>query len=270
MQPDATVLKLPSGFTPLSSLPGVEGGDCRYEDERGVRGLMSAGVSDGLRWLRIDEWESARPGQGNARKALSGFREHFDVIVVNGVGCMEDGVPDETVAYWMRQHGEGLVDELLLDDGSRVDMGPPGRLTLVRGHQGSGKTTHAKSLVCQRPGLRHFEQDQFLERDGTYAYDPVRHAAAKQWCLKAAALALSNGHDVVVSNTFTTLAELEPYLALEKSGLEVVEMFHEFENTHGVPQEVVEAKKAQFEPFDGALQIGKPTSTGPRPPGGMR
>lgn len=245
-------------FNPtLAPIPGSD--SAQHYDDGLVYGTVDTGLTDnGLRWIRIDEWNSEAPGLGNADRALRWLRERFDVVAANGIGSIEDGVGDISTAYWQRQHEKGLVDELFLDDGSRLDMGGPGRLTLIRGHQGSGKTTQAQQLVAAQPGLRHLESDQFLGRADNYAYDPVRHAAARQWCLSATAHALACGHDVVVATTFTTHAELAPYLALPSAGVRVIEMFLDYPNLHGVPDEIVQAKKAQFEPYPGAEQVHAP------------
>lgn len=134
---------------------------------------------------------------------------------------------------------------------------PLPRLTLVRGHQGSGKTTQAHRLQAQEPDLKHFENDQFLlKEDGSYDFSWERYARAKQQCLDAVGKALASGQRVVVASTFTTLAELEPYFNLVPGEhVRVFEMFGDFPNTHGVPQDVIDAKKAAFEPHEGAVQM---------------
>lgn len=129
-------------------------------------------------------------------------------------------------------------------------------LTIVRGHQGSGKTTQALALQAKEPDLLHFENDHFLEGDEGYVYSPERHARAKVQCLETVERMLDAGNRVVVASTFTTLAELQPYLDLVPGEpVRVFEMFGDFENTHGVPQEVIEAKKLAFEPYPGAIQV---------------
>ena len=134
-------------------------------------------------------------------------------------------------------------------------------LTIVRGHQGSGKTTYAEALVAQEPDLLHLENDHFLVGEDGYAFDWTRYAAAKAKCLEATTTAINNGQRVVVASTFTTHAEMAPYLELvPASSVRIVEMFLDFPNTHGVPDDVVQAKKAAFEPYPGATQITEPVA----------
>ena len=139
-------------------------------------------------------------------------------------------------------------------------------LLLVRGHPGSGKSTFAQAHTAQTLNCVHVENDQFLTQDDIYTFSLENHVKAKQKALDAATQALAEGKNVVVSNTFTTLAEMAPYLALTDN-VAVVEMFHDFPNVHAVPEAVVAAKKAAFEPFEGAQQIWPepPRSRAPKP-----
>lgn len=144
-------------------------------------------------------------------------------------------------------------------------------LTLVRGHPGSGKSTYARTLLEKAPeGTAHLENDQFfIGLDGVYAFDPSQHEAAKAWCLSATTRALHSGRSVIVSNTFTTRAELAPYLDLGYP-VKVVEMGLDFASEHNVPVAVIEAKKKQFEPHEGATVINDPTYFLEQMPDGLR
>lgn len=127
-------------------------------------------------------------------------------------------------------------------------------LVIVRGSSGSGKTTYA-SRLAETQGYKHFENDNFfVNEQGEYNFDFAFHKEAKQQCLDLVTSALNHGEDVVVSNTFNTLREMEPYLALY-ANIKVVEMFLDFENVHAVPDAVIQQKKKEFEPFTGATQI---------------
>jgi hypothetical protein len=67
---------------------------------------------------------------------------------------------------------------------------------------------------------------------------------------------LNNGQDVVVSNTFTTIKELDPYISFAQSNdipYAVFRMNTQYESIHGVPPEVIERMKARFQDFNEEL-----------------
>jgi len=123
-------------------------------------------------------------------------------------------------------------------------------LILIRGHQGSGKSTLAKAL--KTPHNVHYEADMYwyLGNNGEYVFDAKRLGKAHQWCQDCANSAMSRHIDVIVSNTFTTRKELKPYLLMaERHGYKVQEIIcrGDFQNEHGVPDDVVARKKAAIE-----------------------
>lgn len=115
------------------------------------------------------------------------------------------------------------------------------KLTIIRGLPGSGKSTLARSL-----GVLHYEADMYHMQHGVYVYDAGKARAAHAWCLAQVASALQLGLDVVVSNTFTTMAELQPYLMLSDD-LVVLECHADYGNVHGVPAEVLERMRRRWE-----------------------
>lgn len=126
-------------------------------------------------------------------------------------------------------------------------------LILIRGLPGSGKSTYAKNLGCF-----HVEADMYHQRNGRYAFDKTNAKAAHEWCQRSALLAMEKGMDVAVSNTFTQLWEMKPYLDLaSKTGhsVRVVRMAGSHGSIHAVPEEVIRKMSDRFEAFDSELVV---------------
>lgn len=121
------------------------------------------------------------------------------------------------------------------------------KLYLIRGAAGSGKSTLAKTIGCPV-----FEADMFFETSEGYKYDPNKIKDAHWWCQLQVQACLHRGESVAVSNTFTKLWELAPYFALgQVFDIEIV-VFHctnQYENTHGVPEHVVQRMRDNYEPL---------------------
>ncbi|WP_114969928.1 AAA family ATPase [Rhodoferax ferrireducens] len=126
-------------------------------------------------------------------------------------------------------------------------------LVLIRGLPGSGKSTMASVLVMV--GYKHFEADMFFEIDGIYRYDATRIREAHDWCKHMTRDALSRGENVVVSNTFTRVNEMAPYLEMGAGKIRVIEAKGTWENSHGVPRQMVDRMAARWELFPTAASI---------------
>ena len=121
-------------------------------------------------------------------------------------------------------------------------------LVLIRGLPGSGKSTLARSMR----GHRHLEADMFFARSGAYQFDRSQLAAAHDWCQNSARESLQQGQSVVVSNTFTWLFEMQPYLDMAQqlgATLRVIEARGNWPNVHGVPEEEIERMRLRWEEF---------------------
>ena len=95
-------------------------------------------------------------------------------------------------------------------------------------------------------GFNHFEADMFFEVNGAYKYDASRIRDAHNWCQNMARQALAAGKRVVVSNTFTQLREMTPYLSMTKKA-RVIEATGKWPNVHGVPAEMLERMAQRWE-----------------------
>ena len=121
-------------------------------------------------------------------------------------------------------------------------------LTLIRGLPGSGKSTYARQIAA--PATQHLEADMyFVDYKDDYIFDPSRLRAAHEWCLDNTTFYLTHHFDVIVSNTFTTMKELQPYLDVaQRLGvkLEIIEMRNQYGSIHGVPEEKMEIMRARW------------------------
>lgn len=90
----------------------------------------------------------------------------------------------------------------------------------------------------------------YFETNGDYQYDASRIRDAHNWCQKMARQALAAGKRVVVSNTFTQLRELAPYLSMAKNA-RVIEATGKWQNVHGVPVAMLERMAERWEPLPG-------------------
>ena len=119
------------------------------------------------------------------------------------------------------------------------------RLTIIRGLPGSGKSTLAKQLIGD-----HFEADMFFVEDGVYKYDGLKIAEAHYWCLVQTKLSLESGRSAIVSNTFTRIKELRPYIRLAREmGLprpSIITCQNKFGSIHGVPENVMYNMRERF------------------------
>jgi predicted kinase len=135
-------------------------------------------------------------------------------------------------------------------------------LTIIRGLPGSGKSTLAQALVFERGAegeygevadLIHVEADMyFINAKGEYEYDGSKIKDAHTWCQNTVRINLLEGHDVIVSNTFTQLHEMELYFAMARAfnaKLQVIECHGNFGSIHHVPAEVMTRMADRWEPL---------------------
>lgn len=131
------------------------------------------------------------------------------------------------------------------------------RLFLIRGLPGSGKSTFAKRYFWMMS--RHLEADMyFIKPNGDYVFEPNKIKQAHEWCQQSARIFLTQGYDVIVSNTFTTVNEMKFYLDFAKENnipVEIARMTKDYGSIHNVPQDVIDRMRSRFEDYEGEIYV---------------
>lgn len=134
------------------------------------------------------------------------------------------------------------------------------KLTLVRGCPGSGKSTWAKKYAAEI-GAEHYEPDEFfVNSDGVYVFDRNKLGRYHELNRIRTSKALTEGRDVVVSNTLTTRKEINEYVNIAKRVGCTVEVFRsnaDFGNVHGVPPETLAAMRGRMADYEGETLINE-------------
>lgn len=125
------------------------------------------------------------------------------------------------------------------------------QLIIIRGLPGSGKSTLAKQLAklfdCQ-----YVEADMYFidKSTGAYEFDTTKLGAAHKWCREYTRHELSMGSSCIVSNTFTTTAEMSDYVELAaKYRLQFPQIIvcqANYGSIHNVPAETLQRMKDRF------------------------
>lgn len=132
-------------------------------------------------------------------------------------------------------------------------------LALIRGLPGAYKTTIAERMCNEDPTIFHVEADDYWIRpDGFYDFNPQRIGNAHKWCQEVTKNLLEGRNKVVVSNTFTRLWEMEPYLQMAKThniNVVVFKAIGEGKSVHNVPEETIEKMKKRWEDYPGEIEV---------------
>jgi predicted kinase len=125
------------------------------------------------------------------------------------------------------------------------------QLVLFRGLPGAGKTTMAQ--VLKAIGYKHFEADTYFVVNGKYEYDKSKLWEAHEMCKMNTQQALLLGERVVVSNTFTRLVHIHPYLKMGAESIQIVEATGKWQSVHDISRERVGGMASQWETLSPSL-----------------
>ena len=128
-------------------------------------------------------------------------------------------------------------------------------LILVRGLPGSGKTSWSEDNYP----ADYYETDMYwLRPDGEYDFNVTLLRQAHEWCRNICELCMKDEFiSVVVSNTFSQLWEMQPYLDMaEEYGyeVEVRKMMGDYGSIHDVPQKTIDKMKERWEDYPGEIE----------------
>ncbi|XP_075598172.1 NEDD4-binding protein 2-like 1 isoform X3 [Balearica regulorum gibbericeps] len=114
------------------------------------------------------------------------------------------------------------MDERLLRALGGLSLQPPrgrfeGRLVLLRGLPGAGKSTLARQLKRDYPGAVVLSTDDFFIENGVYMFEPDFLEDAHKWNQKRARKAMKNGKSpVIIDNTNIHAWEMKPYVMMAR------------------------------------------------------
>ncbi len=133
------------------------------------------------------------------------------------------------------------------------------KLTIIRGPSGTGKSTIARHLGGI-PQENWFEADMFFERNGHYEFDGAKLGAAHSWCQGRVRTTLIAGVDVIVSNTTTSISELNNYIGIAEEVGATIRIIRtpkpwnldqmRDRNTHNVPAKVLKRQAERYVAHD--------------------
>ena len=130
-----------------------------------------------------------------------------------------------------------------------------GKLCIIRGLPGSGKSTYAEKL-SKKFNVKHFENDAYLMKDDKYNWTPESAKLAAKQCFFDTVSELKAGKDAIVSNVFVTKKAIDRYVnAAKQLGCQilVIRMTNDFGNIHNVPDKTLQSMKTQFEDYPGEI-----------------
>lgn len=132
-------------------------------------------------------------------------------------------------------------------------------IILIRGLPGSGKSTLARKMLNFHEKTIHLEADMYFTNNrGEYNWNAEYVHEAHRWCQDTARICLNMGYNVIVSNTFTTLKEMQVYLEhaeMIDTPIIVHRMTGNYGSIHNVPEATILKMRDRFEDYPGELLI---------------
>ena len=135
---------------------------------------------------------------------------------------------------------------------------------LIRGPQGSGKSTRAQQFAA-RGGCAHIEADDyFLDEYGVYRFVEGKHQDAHRSCKEEARAWAAAGYTPVIANTFSMRHEIKAYLSyldVEVSNALVLSCHrpgwtaedYAAKSEHKVPVYVISRLLRRWQPWEGEI-----------------
>lgn len=128
-----------------------------------------------------------------------------------------------------------------------------GKLIMIRGIPGSGKSTMARGMIERGEADSHYEPDMFYSRTGTYVWYAEEVFEAHAWCMQNIRRDLIAGKRVVMAHTFIKCWEIQKYAQIAKElGLkyEVIEANGCYQNLHQCPEHVLNHMRESWEEYN--------------------
>jgi hypothetical protein len=123
-------------------------------------------------------------------------------------------------------------------------------IVLVRGLPGSNRYTTGEVFADGNPNYAHFGVDALVEETGKW--DAAKAATASNLCKKLTRAMLRRGMDVVVSDTFALISEMQPYFDMvDEFGADLMIIEATGPSPHyQAPEELVAELRAKWETID--------------------
>mgnify|MGYP001281062253 FL=1 len=143
------------------------------------------------------------------------------------------------------------------------------KLYLIRGPAGTGKSTIGANIANKSGSAGcswspWFETDQFFMLNGVYKFDISKLKIAHQWNQLRVEHAMFHGADIVCTNTFIALWELEHYLELAEQYKYEVTIIRSpgpwsvensaSRNKHSVPPDVIKRHINSYQPHHNEIE----------------